>query len=134
MVRRSKKEVLCEKTPRLLIGIFLLGLVSTAPMVSKSIKIERCSQHLVWFREPCGFYSNSDGKCIIMRIRGRRNNIPYVPFEALKARDLRLEPVPHHYYYEDIRKDLKKPQRLSGVSRATLFILFDYLLFYFNTI
>ena len=56
-----------------------------------------------------------------MRIRGRRNKIPYVPFEALKARDLRLEPVPHHYYYEDIRKDLKKPQRASGVSRATLF-------------
>ena len=56
-----------------------------------------------------------------MRNRGRRNKIPYVPFEALKARDLRLEPVPHHYYYEDIRKDLKKPQRLSGVSRATLF-------------
>ena len=27
--------------------------------------------------------------------RGRRNKIPYVPFEALKARDLRLEPVPH---------------------------------------
>ena len=56
-----------------------------------------------------------------MRIRGRRNKIPYVPFEALKARDLRLEPVPHHYYYEDIRKDLKKPQRSLGVSRATLF-------------
>ena len=56
-----------------------------------------------------------------MRIRGRRNKIPYVPFEALKARDFRLEPVPHHYYYEDIRKDLKKPQRLSGVKRATLF-------------
>ena len=56
-----------------------------------------------------------------MRNRGRRNEIPYVPFEALKARDFRLEPVPHHYYYEDIRKDLKKPQRSSGVSRATLF-------------
>ena len=50
-----------------------------------------------------------------MRIRGRRNKIPYVPFEALKVRDFRLEPVPHHYYYEDIRKDLKKPQRLLGV-------------------
>ena len=37
-----KKEVLCEKTPRLLIGIFLLGLVSTAPMVSGSKKVERC--------------------------------------------------------------------------------------------
>ena len=95
MVRRRNKLERCEKIPRILIGIFLLGLVSTAPMVSKSIKIERCSQHLVWFREPCGFYSNSDGKCIIMRIRGRRNNIPYVPFEALKARDLRLKPVPH---------------------------------------
>ena len=61
-----------------------------------------------------------------MRNRGRRNIIPYVPFEALKVRDLRLEPVPHHYYYEDIRKDLKKPQRPSGVKRATLFILFVY--------
>ena len=67
-----------------------------------------------------------------MRIRGRRNKIPYVPFEALKARDLRLEPVPHHYYYEDIRKDLKKPQRLSGVYKSNalvyLFIVWFILL------
>ena len=27
--------------------------------------------------------------------RGRRNKIPYVPFEALKARNFRLEPVSH---------------------------------------
>ena len=53
-----------------------------------------------------------------MRNGGRRNKIPYVPFEALKARDLRLEPVPHHYYYEDIRKDLKKPQQTSGVYKS----------------
>ena len=45
-----KKEVLCEKTPRLLIGIFLLGLVSTAPMVRRCNKEERCEQHQLWFR------------------------------------------------------------------------------------
>ena len=65
-----------------------------------------------------------------MRNRGRRNKIPYVPFEALKARDLRLEPVPHHYYYEDIRKDLKKPQQTSGVykSNALSIILLQHVL------
>ena len=66
-----------------------------------------------------------------MRIRGRRNKIPYVPFEALKARDLRLEPVPHHYYYEDIRKDLKKPQRVFKEQRSLTYL---FNLFYFYTI
>ena len=38
-VNRVKR---CEKTPRILIGIFLLGLVLTASMVSRSDKEERC--------------------------------------------------------------------------------------------
>ena len=45
-----KKEERCEKTPRILIGIFLLGLVLTAPMVSRSDKEERCEQYQLWFR------------------------------------------------------------------------------------
>ena len=50
MVRRSKKSRALRKKPRILIGIFLLGLVSTALMVSRSDKVERCEQHRVWFR------------------------------------------------------------------------------------
>ena len=123
--------------------------------------------------------------------RGRRNKIPYVPFEALKARDSRLEPVPHlclppippqsmvrrskqskalrkkhlGFYtssssectrcelqtlemkFPKVCLRLERSETLAQTGtaittrmkksqvfrRATLFILFDCLLFYFNT-
>ena len=42
-----------------------------------------------------------------MRIKGRKEFIPYALFEAFKARDERLELVPHYSYY---------PEFLTGIT------------------
>lgn len=41
-----------------------------------------------------------------MRIKGRKEFIPYALFEAFKARDERLELVPHYRYYLEFRKEI----------------------------
>ena len=42
-----------------------------------------------------------------MRIKKELGRIPYSFFEALKARDARLEPLPFYSEYKVIRKDSK---------------------------
>ena len=41
-----------------------------------------------------------------MRIKGRKEFIPYALFEAFKARDERLELVPHYSYYLEFQKEI----------------------------
>ena len=41
-----------------------------------------------------------------MRIKGRKEFIPYALFEAFKARDERLELVPHYSYYLEFLKGI----------------------------
>ena len=45
------------------------------------------------------FYNSNNGNLHKMRIKGRKEFIPYALFEAFKARDERLELVPHYSYY-----------------------------------
>ena len=54
-----------------------------------------------------------------MRIKGRKEFIPYALFEAFKARDERLELVPQYSYY---------PESLKGIAVAitALFIIFSH--------
>ena len=47
------------------------------------------------------------GNLIKCELAGVVHSWTYSCFEALKVRDLRLEPVPHYRYYEDIRGDLE---------------------------
>ena len=47
------------------------------------------------------------GNCIKCELAGVVHSWTYSCFEALKVRDLRLEPVPHYRYYEDIRGNLE---------------------------
>ena len=49
-----------------------------------------------------GFYNNSNVLRIECELRGV-GLVPYSAFEASKVRDIRLEPVQHYSYYEDIR-------------------------------
>ena len=51
--------------------------------------------------------------------RGRRNKIPYVPFEALKARDLRLEPVPHLRLSSIPPHSMVRKRKISRALRTT---------------
>ena len=57
-----------------------------------------------------------------MRIKGRKEFIPYALFEAFKARDERLEQVPHYSYY---------PEFLRGIAVAII-VLFT--IFFFHKI
>ena len=41
-----------------------------------------------------------------MRIKGRKEFIPYALFEAFKARDERLELVPHYRFYLEFQKEI----------------------------
>ena len=41
-----------------------------------------------------------------MRIKGRKEFIPYALFEAFKARDERLELVPHYSYYSEFLRGI----------------------------
>ena len=41
-----------------------------------------------------------------MRIKGRKEFIPYAIFEAFKARDERLELVPHYRFYLEFQKEI----------------------------
>ena len=56
-----------------------------------------------------------------MRIKGRKEFIPYALFEAFKARDERLELVPHYSYYLEFQKG----NRCSDLS----FIFFHKIIF-----
>ena len=47
------------------------------------------------------------GNRIKCELAGVVHSWTYSCFEALKMRDLRLEPVPHYRYYEDIRGNLE---------------------------
>ena len=47
------------------------------------------------------------GNRIKYELAGVVHSWTYSCFEALKVRDLRLEPVPHYRYYEDIRGNLE---------------------------
>ena len=47
------------------------------------------------------------GNRIKCELAGVVHSWTYSCFEALKVRDLRLEPVPHYSYYEDIRGNLE---------------------------
>ena len=57
------------------------------------------------YEESYGSYNHSGGESYQMRIKGSQEFIPYSLFEALKVRDLRLEPVPHYSDYGNIRND-----------------------------
>lgn len=46
-----------------------------------------------------------------MLIRGRKEIFPYALFEALKARDHRLEPVPHNSFYNSNPKGFEPPKK-----------------------
>lgn len=61
-----------------------------------------------------------------MRIRGRKEIFPYALFEALKARDHRLEPVPHNSFYNSNPKGFE-PQK-----GAEKFEAIKYMFFYFS--
>ena len=61
-----------------------------------------------------------------MRIRGRKEIFPYALFEALKARDHRLEPVPHNSFYNSNPKGFE-PQK-----EAEKFVAIKYIFFYFS--
>ena len=50
------------------------------------------------------FYNSNNGNLHKMRIKGRKEFIPYALFEAFKARDQRLELVPHYSYYLEFLK------------------------------
>lgn len=52
------------------------------------------------------FYNSNNGKSHKMRIKGRKEFIPYALFEAFKARDERLELVPHYRYYLEFQKEI----------------------------
>ena len=54
---------------------------------------------------------------VLKRIRGRKEFIPYALFEAFKARDERLELVPHYSYYLEFLKGI-------AVAITALFIIF----------
>lgn len=41
-----------------------------------------------------------------MRIKGRKEFIPYALFEAFKARDERLELMPHYSYYPEFLRGI----------------------------
>ena len=52
------------------------------------------------------FYNSNNGNLHKMRIKGRKEFIPYALFEAFKARDERLELVPHYRYYLEFQKEI----------------------------
>ena len=52
------------------------------------------------------FYNSNNGHTHKMRIKGRKEFIPYALFEAFKARDERLELVPHYSYYLEFQKEI----------------------------
>lgn len=54
-----------------------------------------------------------------MRIKGRKEFIPYALFEAFKARDERLELVPHYSYYLEFQKGI-------AVAISGLFTIFFF--------
>ena len=68
------------------------------------------------------FYNSNNGDLHKMRIKGRKEFIPYALFEAFKARDERLELVPHYSYY---------PEFLRGIAVAII-VLFT--IFFFHKI
>ena len=52
------------------------------------------------------FYNRNNGNLHKMRIKGRKEFIPYALFEAFKARDERLELVPHYSYYPEFLRGI----------------------------
>ena len=68
------------------------------------------------------FYNSNNGHTHKMRIKGRKEFIPYALFEAFKARDERLELMPHYSYY---------PEFLRGIAVA---ITVSFTIFFFHKI
>ena len=65
-------------------------------------KVEKLLLHKDDSAKTNGFYNNSNVIRIECELRGV-GLVPYSAFEASKVRDIRLEPVQHYSYYEDIR-------------------------------
>jgi len=66
--------------------------------------------------ESCSFYKSSNGESYQNELTGVRNLFLTPVFEALKVRDLSLEPVSHYSFYEDIRNDSKERKFNKNIS------------------
>jgi len=68
--------------------------------------VQKLSYYRKSYSDSEEFYNSNNGHTHKMRIKGRKEFIPYALFEAFKARDERLELVPHYRYYVEFQKEI----------------------------